>query len=267
MSTITTRDIGGDGRPEGLQDFVSRRLARAIVSGDLQPGTRLSPARLAEELGVSHIPVREALAALEAVGHVQRIPRVGFFVAELSTDDIEDIYHWRQVLEDEAHRLAIPQLDDADLARMREINDDMLKAVKERSDRFLGLNRVFHFVPFERAGSQHLLRFLTHLWDASARYQNAMAYVKVPKTLLQDHHNGLMAAFEARDVEAVNDWMAQHREVTLEAIREIRGTAASKSKASGRGKRPAETKDAAAPRPSKRATSGTTRKTKAAATT
>jgi DNA-binding GntR family transcriptional regulator len=232
--TSPTTAMSGDGRPEGLQDFVSRRLVRAIVSGDLPPGTRLSPARLAEELGVSHIPVREALAALEAVGHVQRIPRVGFFVAELSTDDIEDIYHWRQILEDEAHRIAIPRLDDADLARMREINDAMLKAAKERNDRFLGLNRVFHFVPFERAGSQHLLRFLTHLWDASARYQNAMAYVKVPKTLLQDHHNALMEAFEARDIDEVNAWMAKHRAVTLKAIREIHGTAASKSRTGSR---------------------------------
>lgn len=213
--------INIDDRPEGLQDFVSRRLVKAIISGELPPGTRLSPARLAEELGVSHIPVREALAALEAVGHVQRIPRVGFFVAELSTDDIEDIYHWRQVLEDEAHRLAIPLLDDDDLAHMRRINEAMLKAVRERTNRFLGLNRTFHFVPFQRAGSQHLLRFLTHLWDASARYQNAMAYVKVPKTLLQDHHNGLMAAFEARDIDEVNRWMAKHREVTLDAVRKI----------------------------------------------
>jgi DNA-binding GntR family transcriptional regulator len=234
--TVSTSAMSSDGRPEGLQDFVSRRLVRAIVAGDLPPGTRLSPARLAEELGVSHIPVREALAALEAVGHVQRIPRVGFFVAELSTDDIEDIYHWRQVLEDEAHRIAVPRLNDADLAHMREINAEMLKAVKQRSDRFLGLNRVFHFVPFERAGSQHLLRFLTHLWDASARYQNAMAYVKVPKTLLQDHHNGLMAAFEARDVDEVNACMAKHRAVTLEAIREIRGSAETKSKS--KAKRP-----------------------------
>jgi DNA-binding GntR family transcriptional regulator len=217
--------------PEGLQDFVSRRLVKAIVSGDLPPGTRLSPARLAEDLGVSHIPVREALAALEVVGHVKRIPRVGFFVAELSTGGIEDIYHWRQVLEDEAHRIGVPRLSDADLARMREINTGMLRAARERNDSFLVLNREFHFVPFERAGSEHLLRFLNHLWDASARYQNAMAYVRVPKSLLQDHHNSLMKAFEARDVDAVNAAMAKHRDFTLDAIRKIPGPAISKQKA------------------------------------
>lgn len=221
-----TTIMSSEGRPDGLQDFVARQLAKAIASGDLPSGTRLSPARLADELGVSHIPVREALAALEAVGQVRRIPRVGFFVAELSTDDIEDIYHWRQVLEDEAHRLGVPKLEQGDLARMREINRDMLKAVQERNTpAFVELNRTFHFVPFERAGSDHLIRFITHLWDAAARYQNTMAYVRVPKDLLQQHHDGLMAAFEARDVGAVNGWMAKHRGITLEAIRKIHAAA------------------------------------------
>jgi DNA-binding GntR family transcriptional regulator len=216
-----------------LQDFVSRRLVKAIVSGELPAGTRLSPAKLAEDLGVSHIPVREALAALEAIGHVRRIPRVGFFVAELSSDDIEDIYHWRQVLEDEAHRVAVPKLSDADLALMREINVAMLKAAGERSDQFVSLNREFHFVPFERTGSEHLIRFLRHLWDAAARYQNAMAYVRVPRSTLHDHHNSLMKAFEARDVEGVNLWMAKHRQVTLEAIRKLhRASTSAKKKAS-----------------------------------
>jgi DNA-binding GntR family transcriptional regulator len=152
-------------------------------------------------------------------------------VAELSTGGIEDIYHWRQVLEDEAHRLAIPRLSDADLARMREINTAMLEAVRKRDDRFLGLNRQFHFVPFERAGSENVLRFLTHLWDASTRHQNAMAYVRVPESLLQDHHNGLMRAFEARDLDEVNAWMARHRQFTLDAIRKIHVSAISKQKA------------------------------------
>jgi DNA-binding GntR family transcriptional regulator len=223
---------------------VSRRLVKAIASGELPAGTRLSPARLAEDLGVSHIPVREALAALEAIGQVRRIPRVGYFVAELSSDDIEDIYHWRQVLEDEAHRVAVPKLSDADLALMREINAAMLKAAGKRSDQFVSLNREFHFVPFERTGSEHLIRFLGHLWDAAARYQNALAYVRVPRSTLQDHYNSLMKAFEERDVETVNLWMAKHRQVTLEAIRKLQdASTTAKKKTSGK----------TAPRPGPRA--------------
>lgn len=215
-STLVTRES----RPDGLQDFVVRNLVRAIASGELPPGTRLSPARLAEDLGVSHIPVREALAALEAVGQVKRIPRVGFFVAELSTADIEDIYHWRQILEDEAHRIAVPQLTDADLDRMRDLNERMAAAVPEHSNAFSELNREFHFIPFARAGSDHLIRFISHLWDAAARYQSTTVYARVAKTLLQHHHDGLMTAFENRDVDEVNHLMATHRGVTLESIRQ-----------------------------------------------
>ncbi len=223
MGASTTREA----RPDGLQDFVARHLAMSIASGELPSGTRLSPAKLAEELGVSHIPVREALVALEAVGQVKRIPRVGFFVAELSLDDIEDIYHWRQVLEDEAHRMAVPKLEKADLARMRQLNDSIRAAVDDRdTPAFVELNRAFHFVPFERAGSAHLMRFISSLWDAAERYQNTMAFIKVPRNLLQEQHDSLMEAFEARDVGAVNGVMARHRLVTLEAIRRMHATAA-----------------------------------------
>ena len=219
--------ITREGRPDGLQNFVARRLAMTIASGELPSGTRLSPAKLAEEFGVSHIPVREALVALEAVGQVKRIPNVGFFVAELSLDDIEDIYHWRQVLEDEAHRMAVPKLEKADLARMRQLNDAIRGAVDDGdTPAFVELNRAFHFVPFERAGSAHFVRFISSLWDAAERYQNTMAFIKVPRNLLQEQHDSLMEAFEARDVGAVNGVMARHRLVTLEAIRRMHATAA-----------------------------------------
>jgi DNA-binding GntR family transcriptional regulator len=207
--------------PEGLQVFVARRLMEDIIDGSLASGEKLSPTKLATEFGVSHIPVREALAALEADGYVRRVPRVGFFVAELSPEYIEDVYHWRQVLEDEAHRVAVPRLKDADLARMHKINDAINETGDARSNRFLDLNRDFHFVPFECAGSEVLLRFLNHLWDASARYLHTMDHARSSRAILRQHHDALLEAFEARDVNLVNARMAEHRAVTLQAIRKI----------------------------------------------
>jgi DNA-binding GntR family transcriptional regulator len=207
-------------RPEPLQDFAARTLTRAILTGELRPGEKLSPTKLAEDLGVSHIPVREALSALEAAGHVVRQPRVGFFVAELTLDYIEDVYHWREVLENEAHRLAVPLLDDNDLARMRRVNA-AARRTTSISGRYLDLNREFHFIAFERAGSATLLRFLNHLWDASLRYQNALSSVSGPHKHLTDQHESLVEAFEARDVKLVNARMALHRSGTLVAMREL----------------------------------------------
>jgi DNA-binding GntR family transcriptional regulator len=228
-------------KPEGLQNYVYRRISRAIVSGKLPPGERLSPARLADELGVSHIPVREALAALQASGHVDHIPRVGFFVADLSLDDLVDIYRWRELLEDEAHRVAVPQLTEADLALMRDLNKRMLRAVRGGDNaEFVSLNRAFHFVPFERVGSPHLLRFLTNLWDAAARYQVAMASAPVPRSMLQEHHDRLMAAFEAKDVKAVNAAMRAHRRPTIEVMKGLDSKRRSVDRGSVKERRSAE---------------------------
>lgn len=208
-------------KPEGLQDFVVRSITRSILKGDLRPGERLSPGRLASDLGVSHIPVREALAALQALGHVEHVPRVGFFVAELSFDDIEDIYHWRRVLEDEAHAITVPLLTRSDLKAMRQVHDQMVTAVRQGNERrFVELNRRFHFIPFAKVGSERLTRFLTHLWDAAARYQAVMARARVPAHVLQDQHGSLMEAFEAKDADKVNAIMTEHRQVTLTVMRD-----------------------------------------------
>ena len=207
--------------PEGLQDFAARRLVQAIISGSLAPGERLSPSKLAGELGVSHIPVREALASLEASAYVVRVPRVGFFVADLSPDYIEDVYHWRQVLEDEACRIAVPRLGESDLALMRKINENARRAGESKDGSYLDLNREFHFVAFERAGSEILLRFLNHLWDAAARYQSTITYVSESTSQFCAEHNALIEAFEARDVSLVNARMAEHRYGTLRVIREL----------------------------------------------
>ena len=218
---IEDSELRSDDLPEALHEFVYRRLVDRICSGGLAAGEKLSPSRLASDYGVSHIPVREALAALEAEGYVRRVPRVGFFVAELSSKHTEDVYHWRQILEDEAHRIGVPLLTDEDLARMCEINKGINDGADSRFNRFLDLNRAFHFVAFERAGSEILLRFLNYLWDAAARYQNTMDYARPSRAILREHHDALFEAFQARDINLVNARMAEHRALTLQTIRKM----------------------------------------------
>lgn len=217
--------------PEGLQDFVSRRLVQAILAGQLAPGEKVSPTKLAADLRVSHIPVREALASLESLGYVVRVPRVGFFVTDLSPDFIEDVYHWRQVLEDEAVRIAVPALQESDLARMHKLNKSICQAIQSQdTSSVINLNREFHFVVFERTGSEILLRFLSHLWDAATRYQATMTSTTPSSSLwdtIPSEHDGLLEAFEARDVNLVNARMAEHRYGTLRAIRELASDQAS----------------------------------------
>ena len=158
-------------QPEALLSYIEKRIKQAVVSGELKPGAKLSPSAIATDLGVSHIPVREALTSLAAAGYLEHKPRVGFFVRVLSTDDLADIYYWREVLEREAFTMAVPLLTDDDMEEMRRLCSQMRRLIAPgRWSEFLDLNRQFHFITFRRAGSDQLLRFLSYLWDSAESY-------------------------------------------------------------------------------------------------
>src|SRR6201981_427949 len=108
-------------QPEALLSYIEKRIKQAVASGELKPGAKLSPSAVAADLGVSHIPVREALTSLAASGYLEHRPRVGFFVRGLSSDDLADIYHWREILEREAFIMAIPKLTGDDIEEMRRL--------------------------------------------------------------------------------------------------------------------------------------------------
>lgn len=82
-------------RPPTAQEFVLTELRRAIVSGQLRPGAAIRQDTLAESLGVSRVPLREALKILEGEGQVTYRPHRGYFVADLSYDDLREVYRIR----------------------------------------------------------------------------------------------------------------------------------------------------------------------------
>lgn len=197
------------GRPESLQAYAERRIKTAVADGSVAPGSRLSPQLLAGEFGLSHIPVREALASLASAGYVDHAPGRGYAAKALSSEDLTDVYLWRQVLEDGAYRIAVPLLTDDDLEAMGSLVTQM-DALTSRDDRlaFIELNRIFHFIPFRRVGSDRLLRFLDALWDAAAPYASLEMTDSVAS---QSQHNAAMPLFRARDVEGVITAMGEHR--------------------------------------------------------
>ena len=184
-------------QPEALLSYIEKQIKQSVVSGELKPGAKLSPSAVAANLGVSHIPVREALTSLAASGYLEHKPRVGFFVRILSSEDLADIYHWREILEREAFTMAIPQLTGDDIEEMRRLCGQMRKvAAPVQRREYLALNRQFHFIAFRRAGSDRLLRFLTYLWDAAAPYTFTGL---VDAEEAQRDHERMMGRFEARD--------------------------------------------------------------------
>src|SRR5215831_10631650 len=184
----------GQDQPEALLSYIEKRIKQAVVSGELKPGAKLSPSAVAADLGVSHIPVREALTSLAASGYLEHKPRVGFFVRVLSSEDLADIYHWREILEREALTMAIPGLTSDDIEEMRRLCGQMRKLTTPAQRReYLALNRQFHFIAFRRAGSDRLLRFLAYLWDVAAPY--TFTGLASDEDYHQDHER-LMDLFE-----------------------------------------------------------------------
>jgi DNA-binding GntR family transcriptional regulator len=131
---------------KNLSDHIEERLRAAMLNGIFRPGEQLVESRIADQLGVSRAPVREALSALEREGVVNHVPRQGYFVVDFTQKDIEEIYSLRLVLEIEALRRAMNRLTEEDLVEMQRILDELGQATRvlDEPDRIVELDVLFH---------------------------------------------------------------------------------------------------------------------------
>jgi DNA-binding GntR family transcriptional regulator len=144
-------------------DQVHEELLQRIVAGELPPGSRLRQEALAEELGVSRTPLREALARLVSEGLVDFAPNRGATVARRDFGDMEQAWRARLVLEPGAARMAAERRDPEEIARMREIVGRQRDVADDVTASF-GLNRDFHLTLVAAGGNPHLLQFAELLW-------------------------------------------------------------------------------------------------------
>jgi DNA-binding GntR family transcriptional regulator len=118
---------------QSLVDALAERIEAAIISGDLQPGSKLSEQALAASLGVSRGPLREAIRRLEGRKLLQRTPNIGVHVASLSLNDLYEVLMVREALEGMACALAATNMTDAELSALAELLDQhqQQKSVQE----------------------------------------------------------------------------------------------------------------------------------------
>lgn len=132
-------------RGESLVEVILQRVTDAIVSGELRPDEKLVEARLAQDLGVSRGPVREAVRRLEQMGLVEKVPYMGTFVRGVSRQDIEELYEVRAELEGLAARKLATRKDPQHVAELRAILKKMEKAMKaERPSQLFLQDAAFH---------------------------------------------------------------------------------------------------------------------------
>jgi DNA-binding GntR family transcriptional regulator len=199
-------------RPPTAQEAVLAELRRAILEGDMRPGTQILQDSVAESLGVSRVPVREALKILEGEGQVSYAPHRGYFVAELSYEELVEVYRIRELLEAEAMSVAIDKVSHEDIARMEEAIEDM-----ERADAAMDIvaltaaNRRFHFALLEPCERPRLLKFIRQLWDMTDPYRSVyFADAASRKLVNKEHRHILKLAKTGRTQECV-EAMALHR--------------------------------------------------------
>ncbi|HEY6934467.1 MAG TPA: GntR family transcriptional regulator [Marmoricola sp.] len=209
-------------RPPTTQEAVLAEMRRLIASGEMRPGAQVVQDSLAEELGVSRVPLREALKTLEAEGLVTYRPHHGYFVTELSLDDLLEVYRIRELLETEAVTTALPLLTAGDVDRLAEAEEDIRRAAAATEIFSMAqANRRFHFALIEGCGRPRLIRLIGVLWDSTEVYRSVYFTDEVNRDRVDHEHRRLVAAIQDRDLDAVLHVLDEHRRHAIEALRPV----------------------------------------------
>jgi DNA-binding GntR family transcriptional regulator len=198
---------------ETLTDAAASALRALIISGQLPPGTPLRLNQLAARLGMSVMPVREALRALEADGLVTFRAHHGATVAELSVEDVEETYAVRAALEALAARDGVLNLTDDVLERIRtvfrQMEDDAARGDREA---LVGHDQEFHRALYEAGGRPERARRIVELWESTRRAIPLVYRAWEPLELAIAAHRPILDAIEARDARAAMQRSRTHSE-------------------------------------------------------
>jgi DNA-binding GntR family transcriptional regulator len=213
--------------PSTTPEHALDALRRAISSGELRPGQRVAQEEVAEALGVSVAPVREALRVLEQEGQVRYFPRRGYFVTELRIADLEEIYELRRLLEERAAMHALPTLDSARLARI-ELAARECELAAERGDvaAELRANRRFHLAILEADDQPHMLRLIALLWDSTEAYRAMYYNSPTERRVSVRAHERILEALRRRDTDLLVQELDRHRARGLTVLRRLLAEAA-----------------------------------------
>lgn len=207
---VTTTQNRSLGQRRTLVDQAYEIIHSQILNMELPPGTRLKDSELAQNLGISNTPVREALRRLEEAELVETLPRRGTFVRQLSPREAEGLYEVREALETLAVRLAAVRAGDELLAEIAEAAQLHLNAVQRGAvDEFLEYDRRFHDLIAQGADNPILASILISLADRIHIIRRMDLGRRVDEMSGQEHHNVATALLQ-RDAERAAGLMAHH---------------------------------------------------------
>lgn len=155
-----------------LRDVVFNTLRQAILKGELEPGERLMEIQLAERLGVSRTPIREAIRKLELEGLVIMVPRKGAEVAKITEKDLNDVLEVRCALEELAVELACKKITKAQVEKLESTLATFKVAIHGKNlTEMAEMDEKFHMVIYEATGNTRLIQTLNNLREQMYRYR------------------------------------------------------------------------------------------------
>ena len=205
-----------------LRDVVFNTLRDAILKGELVPGERLMEKQLAERMGVSRTPIREAIRKLELEGLVVMIPRKGAEVATITEKDIKDVLEVRAALEELAVKIACEKMTDEELEKLKQTMEEFYEAsINREVDTLIQKDVEFHDIIFNATENEKLIQIINNLREQIYRYR--VEYIRKMEdfSVLVKEHEQIVNHIENRNVKAAQTVAVQHIENQERAVIDI----------------------------------------------
>jgi DNA-binding GntR family transcriptional regulator len=194
-----------------LGHYVFENLKQAIVRGDFSPGNRLVESRIAEAMGISRTPVREAIHKLEREGLIKKLPQGGFYVLNLSREEIEETFGIRSVLESYAARLAAIKHQKEELEPLEQKIEEFQHFLNHgEMEALLRINTEYHSLLYDMSRSPKLIKMINDLQDQIYRFRRIILKIETMAKTSNDDHRQMLRAMKKRDAERVETLVRQH---------------------------------------------------------
>ncbi|MCR5744060.1 MAG: GntR family transcriptional regulator [Lachnospiraceae bacterium] len=203
-----------------LRDVVFNTLRQAILKGELEPGERLMEVTLANKLGVSRTPVREAIRKLELEGLVLMIPRRGAEVASISEKNMMDVLEVREGLENLALELACQRITPDQIIELKRANVNFENTLSQGDVIAIAeADEHFHELIYKASGNEKLVQVINNIKEQMYRYR--LEYIKDAKgrQRLVSEHKEIVGSLERKDLESAKRVMHVHLENQEETVK------------------------------------------------
>lgn len=205
-----------------LRDVVFKTLRQAILRGELKPGERLMEIKLANKLGVSRTPIREAIRKLELEGLVLMVPRKGAEVADITEKSLRDVLEVRRALEELSVQLACDRITEEEIQDLEEAAKEFVKILKSDDITEIAEADVrFHDVIYRATDNQKLIQLLNNMGEQMYRYR--VEYLKGPevhKKLIEEHEE-IICHIKKHEKEQAVKIVCQHIDNQVAAVSSV----------------------------------------------